>query len=217
VRRLSGILLTHKYLRSQAVVIEAMVLVLDFDRTLNRLCPSWVRSIRDLAPLELRSENNRALWDWIIAHLCKVDYPPHETAIETIRLLMDEASMMVINTGRPEVLRQMSERWVARFLPIDMMWMRNNEDFRSTADVKRDNIEVLLRSHNADDIFAFDDSDAAIKAYSEAGINSLRAPDCWADLLTGMRERALDESAAAVLKRCAAKSLPNCSKRRTEE
>ena len=79
-----------------------MILVLDLDRTLNRLHPSWVRSIRDLAPAELRAENGRAFWDWIIAHLTEVEYPPHQPALDILHVLAADASAVVINTGRPK-------------------------------------------------------------------------------------------------------------------
>jgi beta-phosphoglucomutase-like phosphatase (HAD superfamily) len=184
-----------------------MILVLDLDRTLNRLFPDWVRSIRDLAPAPLRSENGRALWDWLIAHLTSVEYPPQQAALEALAPLCAEASAVVINTGRPEALREVSQRWLARFLRVDGLWMRADDDFRPTAEVKRDNLELLLRSYTGDDVFAFDDNQAAVTAYRRAGINALWAPRCWDELLAAIADRAAHESAADILRRCAEGSL----------
>ena len=98
-----------------------MILVLDLDRTLNRLHPSWVSSIRDLAPAELRAENGRAFWDWIITHLTEVEYSPHQPALDILDVLAADASAVVINTGRPEALRRVSEHWLQRFLRVEGM------------------------------------------------------------------------------------------------
>lgn len=184
-----------------------MILVLDLDRTLNRLYPAWVRSIRDLAPAQLRAENGRAFWDWIITHLSSIEYPPHEGALKAVQALCSEASAVVINTGRPEALRAVSERWVRRFLRVDGIWMRANDDFRPTAEVKRDNLCELLQIHRQEEIFAFDDNQAALRTYREAGANALWAPRCWEGLLAALESRAAHESAASVLRRHAAALL----------
>jgi hypothetical protein len=178
-----------------------MILVLDLDRTLNRLYPASARSIRDLAPPELRAEHGRPFWDWVIAHLLRVVYPPHETAVAILRLLSADSSRIVVNTGRPEALREVSENWIQHFLPVDEIRMRANDDFRPTAQVKRDNIDSLLRAYPSREIFAFDDNEAALRTYSEAKITSLRAPECWTSLLAAMRSPG--EKLDLILKRCA--------------
>jgi hypothetical protein len=178
-----------------------MILVLDFDRTLNQLYPASVRSIRELAPAVLQAENGRAFWDWIIDHLRRVDYPPYQPAIETVRLLASEASAVVINTGRPEAVRAISTRWIARFLAIDEIWMRADSDFRPTAEVKRDNLRAILRSNPGQETFAFDDNRNVLSAYREEGVHGLHAPECWSRLRSSILARGAQESVAAVLKR----------------
>jgi hypothetical protein len=100
-----------------------------------------------------------------------------------------------------------SERWVARFLRVDALLMRANDDFRPTAEVKRDNLQLLPRPCRSRDIFAFDDNPAALRAYREAGINALWAPRCWDDLLAAIAEGAAHQRAADILRRCAANSM----------
>jgi hypothetical protein len=186
-----------------------MILVLDLDRTLNRLHPAWVRSIRDLAPAELRAENGRAFWDWIISHLAKVEYPPHKPALETLKLLCAEATAVTINTGRPEALRAVSRRWLEQFMRVDGIWMRGNDDFRPTAEVKRDNLESLLRLYPSDEVFAFDDNEAALRTYREAGVDAFWAPRCWDELLIEIRGRESNQAVASILRRYAAASDRN--------
>jgi hypothetical protein len=166
-----------------------MILILDLDRTLNRLYPPSARSIRDLAPPDLRAENGRRFWDWVIDHLLQVAYPPHETAFAVLKVLSAEASKIIVNTGRPETLRGVSEDWIRCFLPVDEIRMRADDDFRPTAEVKRNNITSVLRAHSSGEIYAFDDNEAALRIYREIGIASLRAPDCWNDLLGATRSR----------------------------
>ena len=84
--------------------------------------------------------------------------------------------------------------------------MRGNDDFRPTAQVKRDNARYILSSYCPTDTFAFDDNEAALKTYRAAGLNVLCAPQCWDELLVAMRYRAKDETAASVLKRYVAQS-----------
>lgn len=90
---------------------------------------------------------------------------------------------------------------------IDALWMRANDDFRPTAEVKRDNLQLLPRACQSRDIFAFDDNPAALRAYRDAGINALWAPRCWDDLLAAIGEGAAHQGAAEILRRCAANSV----------
>jgi hypothetical protein len=184
-----------------------MILLLDLDRTLNRLNPPSVRSIRELAPTNLRAENGPAFWGWIIEHLSKTAYPPLEKAFAVVRLLSTESSAIFVNTGRPEALREASSRWLAQFLNVDHMWMRSDNDFRATAEVKLDNVAALIRTHPADDIFAFDDNQAALQKYRQVGMNIMAAPECWSALLTALENRTTGESAGAVLRRYALRAL----------
>lgn len=205
---------TLNYMRASPVTIRratlhltAMILLLDLDRTLNRLYPPSARSIRDLAPADLRAENGSALWDWIVEHLSKMAYPPLEEAFAAIRLLSTETSAIFVNTGRPEALRETSHRWLSQFANVDHIWMRSHRDFRRTAEVKLDNIVTLVRSHPPDDIFAFDDNEAALEKYRQVGMNTMTAPECWNALLAALNTRALGETPGEVLRRCALRSL----------
>lgn len=177
-----------------------MILLLDIDCTLNRLHPPTARSIRDLAPEELRGTNGRAFWEWAIAHLSSVVYPPHEEAFETLRLLSSHASAIFVNTGRPEALRAASERWLRRHLVVDRIWMRAADDFRMTTEVKRANLAQLLCFHRPADIYAFEDNPATLRCYKEAGITSLRAPHCWSKLRQALRGETTEDRLAEILK-----------------
>jgi hypothetical protein len=169
-----------------------MILLLDIDRTLNRLHPPTARSIRDLAPQELRGTNGQPFWDWATAHLSKVVYPPHEEAFNVLRLLSAHASGVFVNTGRPEALRAVSERWLRRHLNVDRIWMRASDDFRMTTEVKLSNLTELLRFHPSAEIYAFEDNVATLRSYKEAGLIGLHAPHCWDRLREALKDNNTD-------------------------
>src|SRR5947209_18212942 len=110
-----------------------MILVLDLDRTLNRLYPPWIRSIRELVPPEL-AKNGPEAWEWIAAHVATTDYPVNETALPIVRKLSECASRVFVNTGRPEMAWDATVKWLRNYFRVDRLLMRARGDLRPTAD-----------------------------------------------------------------------------------
>lgn len=92
-----------------------MLLILDVDYTLNCFYPP---SVHDLAPPELLGQEGPALWAWLIEHLSTVEYPVREQAVEVLGWLNACAPKVVVSTGRPEALRDVTERWLRRWTCI---------------------------------------------------------------------------------------------------
>lgn len=165
-----------------------MVLLLDLDRTLNCLQPAGIRSIRELAPPALAEAGGQPLWSWLIDHLSKVDYPINKDALAILEQLSGIAPIVVINTGRPEGVREITADWLARYIKVDYLLMRGSSDYRPTVQVKRDNlVERILLLYRSDDILAFEDNVASVRMYREAGIRTFSAPEIWGELIRAVQ------------------------------
>ncbi len=163
-----------------------MLLILDVDYTLNRFYPP---SIRDFAPPEILDDNNPQLWDWIVDHLSTVEYPVHETAVEVLQHLNRCDPLVVVSTGRPEALREVTDRWLRQFFQFEHLFMRSNGDFRVNAEVKRDALtRDIIPLAEGRELFAFEDDAGSLRMYEEAGVRPFAAPDCWEKLHPHVRE-----------------------------
>lgn len=172
--------------------MNRVIVVLDLDRTLNQLIPDGVRSIKELAPPELKIEAGVRLWLWIAEHVSRVEYPVNAEALELVKQLRREASSMIVNTGRPQAAREATERWLGRYFEIDRVYMREDNDFRPTPDVKRHNLREV--EFNNEPIVAMDDKVESLLMYRGLGATPLRAPDCWKMLRRGLQEGDLHEA-----------------------
>ncbi len=160
-----------------------MILVLDLDRTLNRLYPPWARSIRELVPPALVRRAGHEMWDWLAAHLAEHTYPVHEGALPVVRVLSAGASRVIVNTGRPETARGTTNKWLRNHFRVDQLLMRARGDFRRTVEVKREHFRTdILSGHEDETIYAFDDNRDAVNMYRQHGAISLLAPQCWNSL-----------------------------------
>jgi hypothetical protein len=176
-----------------------MLLILDVDYTLNRFYPPL---IRELAPPELLEPNNPQLWDWIVEHLSTVDYPVHAEAVEVLQRLNHCAPLVMVSTGRPEALREATERWLRRFFHFDQLFMRPPGDFRPNAEVKRDTLlHSILPLSGTRQLYAFEDDACALAMYQEAGVRAFAAPDCWVQLQAHLREEVDPATMRATLER----------------
>jgi len=163
-----------------------MLLILDVDYTLNRFYPP---SIRDFAPPEFLDNNNPQLWEWIIEHLSTVEYPVHEGAVEVLERLKCCNPLVVVSTGRPEALRDVTRRWLQQFFHFDHLFMRSPGDFRVNAAVKRDVLtQSILPLAEGRQAYAFEDDAGSLQMYQESGVRPFTAPDCWEKLSTHLRE-----------------------------
>ena len=157
-----------------------MLLILDVDYTLNRFYPP---SIREIAPPELLDTNNPQLWDWIVDHLSTVEYPVHETAVEVLQRLYRCDPLVVVSTGRPEALRDVTEKWLRQFFQFEHLFMRSDGDFRQNAEVKRDALtHTILPLASGRHVYAFEDDAGSLRMYQELGVRPFAAPDCWEQL-----------------------------------
>src|SRR5262249_54121934 len=95
----------------------------------------------------------------------------------------------IVNTGRPEPLRQSTERWLTRHFPFTHLFMRGPNDFRHNREVKRQHLREriipLLRS--GEPAWAFEDDPEALSMYTEEGVRTFAAPRCWRELRTALR------------------------------
>lgn len=157
-----------------------MILVLDLDRTPNRLYPPWARSIRDLVPPALARRGHYEMWDWITAHLAAHEYPVHEVAAPVVRTFSARASRVIVNTGRPETAWNATNGWLRNHFRVDQLLMRAEGDFRRTVDIKREHFTAhILPCFPEELVCAFDDNSQAVDMYREHGAIALLAPECW--------------------------------------
>ena len=157
-----------------------MFLILDVDYTLNRFYPP---SIRDLAPPELIEQQGPPLWEWIIDHLGTVEYAVHEQAVEVLQCLNACSPKVVVSTGRPEALREVTEKWLRRFFHFEQLFMRKTGDYRLNAEVKRDALNNdILPLKGERQLYAFEDDALALEMYQQEGVRTFAAPDCWPEL-----------------------------------
>ena len=162
-----------------------MLLVLDVDYTLNCFYPP---SVHDLAPPELLEQEGPALWAWLVEHLSTVEYPVREQAVEVLGWLNACAPKVVVSTGRPEALRVVTECWLRRFFHFERLFMRQPQDSRSNAEIKRDAlIHHLLPLADECRVYAFEDDAAALDMYRQHGVRTFAAPACWPELHTWLR------------------------------
>ena len=162
-----------------------MLLILDVDYTLNYFYPP---SVHDLAPPELLEQEGPALWAWLIEHLSTVEYPVREQAVEVLGWLNACTPKVVVSTGRPEALRDVTERWLRRFFHFERLFMRQAQDLRSNADIKRDAlIHHILPPADGRRVYAFEDDAAALDMYRRHGVRTFAAPACWPELHARLR------------------------------
>jgi hypothetical protein len=166
----------------------AMLLILDIDFTLNRIPPPHVSSLRDLAPLHIARADDRVFYDWLTRHLQSTDYPPRDDAVAVVQALSRHASHIMVNTGRPEPLRESTKRWLIRYFPFTHLFMRKPHDFRHNCEVKgehlRERIFPLLR--DAEPVWAFEDDPETLSMYAQEGVRTFAAPRCWGELYSAL-------------------------------
>ena len=86
---------------------------------------------------------------------------------------LDEFAPIII-TARPEKFRVFTEKWLKEhgFLYVEM-YMRDNDDLRSSPDLKRSAVKKLLDEYYDPKILmAYDDRDDVLAMYKTLGINT---------------------------------------------
>jgi hypothetical protein len=165
-----------------------MIVVLDLDRTLNCLSPAGTRSIRELAPAALVKAGGEPLWRWLTDHLSRTEYPVNSDALLVLEELRELAPTIVVNTGRPEGSREVTEHWLGRYVKINYLLMRAAYDFRPTVEVKRDNLtRQIMPFYRTEEMLAFEDNATSVQMYQQTGIRTFSAPECWIKLRDSLR------------------------------
>jgi hypothetical protein len=179
-----------------------MLLILDIDFTLNRIDPPGITSFRELAPPEIAQDHGPAFWAWLTDHLKQVDYAPNPNATAVVRALMRHASQTVVCTGRPEALRNVTQRWLERHFDCDGLFMRADGDCRHNEELKRDHLRGPIASMRDGDepIYAFEDDLDAIRMYEEEGVRTFTAPACWPALLRNIARASDADSVRALMR-----------------
>ena len=174
-----------------------MLLILDVDYTLNRFYPP---SIQDFAPPELLEQAGVPLWEWIIEHLSTVEYPVHEQAVEVLQRLNACSPRVVISTGRPEALREVTEQWLRRFFHFEHVFMRKTGDWRPNAEIKRDTLmNDILPLQGDRQLYAFEDDALALEMYQQERVRAFAAPTCWPELHAQLQDDAEPAAVQAVM------------------
>ena len=104
---------------------------------------------------------------------------PADAPIETVITLLRHGSHSIwALTGRPEKYRAITNRWLVEHdVPIDLLLMRPDNDYRSAADVKRDLLlfqfqdEATIRDRV---VFALEDNAKVVEVLRGLGILTLQ-------------------------------------------
>ncbi len=175
-----------------------MLLILDIDYTLNHFYPP---SIQNFAPPELLEQEGPTFWEWVVEHLRTVEYPVHEQAVEVLNWLNACSPRVVVSTGRPEALREVTECWLRRFFRFERLFMRKPNDFRPNAEIKREALmDDILPLRGGHHLYAFEDDASALEMYRERGVRTFAAPDCWPELHTRLRNNPEPASLQALMR-----------------
>lgn len=111
--------------------------------------------------------------------------PPLEVGLQLAAELSAEHDLAYL-TGRPEHLRRVTQRWLARYdLPAGPLWMRPRGDFRPARVMKLDALSELSVDRTVE-IVVDDDTDV-VESLQAAGFAVLHAT--WADTARGRRDR----------------------------
>jgi hypothetical protein len=80
---------------------------------------------------------------------------------------------VVLVTGTPERYHMLVVMWLRRHnVPFDALFMRNEGDFRSDVDVKRDMYEKYLKGHNIE--LVLEDRDKLVEFWRSVGLPCLQ-------------------------------------------
>jgi hypothetical protein len=113
-------------------------------------------------------------WDKFY-NLCDKDVPLGRSQ-QGLQILKRHVPAIVYATGRPEMVREKSEKWLSRHnYPIGKLLMRKDDDHRSSNVVKRD----MLVQYFGGRVLAVEDETKNIAVFHSLGFAVLRAPECW--------------------------------------
>lgn len=112
--------------------------------------------------------------DWDIAHnpeLVKEDNP-NIPMIDLAKKYKKDGFKVVILTGRPESIREVTEEWLSKYdIEYDELYMRNEKEHYIKASVFKKGIYQIY----IDDVFcAYDDDEEIIQMWNSLGIPAFK-------------------------------------------
>jgi hypothetical protein len=106
----------------------------------------------------------------------------------------------VVSTGRPEALRDVTERWLRQFFQFEHLFMRPDSDFRQNAEVKRDALtNAILPLAGNRQAYAFEDDANSLQMYQELGVRPFAAPECWEKLSAHIQDDYAPQAVRSIL------------------
>jgi hypothetical protein len=140
-----------------------MTIIIDIDDTLSLSGKRF----------QLAKKSNGKI-DWDIAHndeLVKQD-EPNFPMIDLAKRYKKDGFKVVILTGRPESIRQVTEDWLKRYdIEYDALYMRNKNEYYIKAPVFKKGIYQIY----LDDVFcAYDDDEEIIQMWNSLGIPAFK-------------------------------------------
>lgn len=113
--------------------------------------------------------------DWDIAHnpeLIEKD-KPNFPMIDLAKKYKQDAFEVIILTGRPESVREVTEKWLKKYdIPYDKLYMRNTENhFIKAVEYKK----KIYENEIIDDVFcAYDDEEEIVQMWNSLGIPAFK-------------------------------------------
>lgn len=140
------------------------IVIYDVDGTLVN-----VSGIRHLVAAGLKNR------DFDAFHRASVDCPPIPEVVYSAQLWGEAGLKVGQLTARQEKYRSLTSFWIADHkVPSDLLVMRDDGDFRSDAEIKREKIARLLEQYEIE--LAYDDNPAIWEVWDEFSIPCVRVP-----------------------------------------
>lgn len=104
-----------------------------------------------------------------------VNDSPNETVIKMFNLLRDNGNVMVIFSGRGDVVRKETYQWLRKHgVQPDVLLMRPEGDFTPDNELKRNWLKILNKKDVA---CVFDDRDKVVKMWRDEGLTCFQVAE----------------------------------------
>lgn len=117
-------------------------------------------------------QNGNKQWDEFFKQ-SKRDLPIWDV-IKTQRLLKKAGALIIMVTGRSDMVRQITEDWMRSYgIPFDYLYMRKANDHREDYIVKEELLNKILDEHNlglSDIVGVFEDRQQVVDMYRAKGL-----------------------------------------------
>lgn len=123
--------------------------------------------------------NHRGPFDWHKVHLDE----PDEKIVDLVNLLgastfaLDLGHLdVIVMSGRDEVCREATEKWLSEYIQFDRLFMRPEKDMRKDSIVKAELFDMYVR-YNYDVQFVLDDRNQVVDMWRSMGITCLQVAE----------------------------------------